>query len=162
VTYRDDREAMLARLTVLEREAVELAPLRARVAELEADNRWLAARVAELEARLAPPAPPAPAAGAGVPQIAFRIRDRSGERELASTEPTIKIGRLPSAHLRIDDAQVSRLHAIIENGETGALIIDLGSSGGTWVNGARVNKAELADGDLIQIGQAQITVGLPR
>ena len=55
-------------------------------------------------------------------------------------EDVIKIGKLDSSHLRLDDPAVSRMHSVIEVSATGDVsIIDLGSAAGTIVNGQRVN-----------------------
>jgi len=71
----------------------------------------------------------------------------------------IKIGKLPSSHLRIDDQKVSRIHAVIEPArDEGFHIIDLGSSSGTFVNGAKVNKQRLNSGDEITLGDTKIVV----
>ena len=71
----------------------------------------------------------------------------------------IKVGKLSSSHLRIDDAAVSRMHAVIEvNSPTEAFIIDLGSARGTIVNAERVNKHLLITGDRIQLGQTTLVV----
>src|SRR5689334_25308915 len=75
----------------------------------------------------------------------------------------IKIGRLSSAHLCLDDEKVSRIHSVIEVGADGALsIIDMGSVEGTWVNGKRVNKGALAFGDEIKVGNTTIKVEIGR
>jgi pSer/pThr/pTyr-binding forkhead associated (FHA) protein len=67
------------------------------------------------------------------------------------------VGRVPSADLYLDDEQVSRLHAqITRTGGTFA-VADLGSTNGTLVNGQRVSRAFLRDGDRIQIGQTVLT-----
>jgi TonB family protein len=71
----------------------------------------------------------------------------------------IKIGRLSSAHLCLDDEKVSRIHSVIEVAPDGALsIIDMGSVEGTFVNGKRVNKGALQFGDEIKIGNTTIKV----
>jgi len=71
----------------------------------------------------------------------------------------IKIGRLSSAHLCLDDEKVSRIHSVIEVGPDGTLsIIDMGSVEGTFVNGKRVNKGTLAFGDEIKVGGTTIKV----
>src|SRR5262249_9292858 len=71
----------------------------------------------------------------------------------------IKIGRLSSAHLCLDDEKVSRIHSVIEVGPDGALsIIDMGSVEGTFVNGKRVNKGTLAFGDEIKVGNTTIKI----
>src|SRR5262249_57534580 len=71
----------------------------------------------------------------------------------------IKIGRLASAHLCLDDDKVSRIHSVIEVAPDGKLsIIDMGSVEGTWVNGKRVNKGSIAFGDEIRVGNTLIRV----
>src|SRR5688572_16671649 len=71
----------------------------------------------------------------------------------------IKIGRLSSAHLCLDDEKVSRIHSVIEVAGDGSLsIIDMGSVEGTFVNGKRVNKGTLAFGDEIKVGNTTIKV----
>ena len=65
-------------------------------------------------------------------------------RTVRLDETPIKIGKLPSSHLRIEDAQVSRIHAVIEPArDDGFHIIDLGSSSGTFVNGEKVTKQKV-------------------
>ncbi|MFN0062606.1 MAG: adventurous gliding motility protein GltG [Myxococcaceae bacterium] len=71
----------------------------------------------------------------------------------------IKIGRLSSAHLCLDDERVSRIHSVIEAAADGTLsIIDMGSVEGTFVNGKRINKSPLAFGDQIKVGDTVIRV----
>jgi pSer/pThr/pTyr-binding forkhead associated (FHA) protein len=71
----------------------------------------------------------------------------------------IKIGRLASAHLCLDDDKVSRIHSVIEVAPDGRLsIIDMGSVEGTYVNGKRVNKGIIAFGDEIRLGNTTIRV----
>src|SRR5688500_18021820 len=66
------------------------------------------------------------------------------------SQDLIKIGKLPSSHLRIEDEHVSRMHAVIEiNGPDAIFIIDLGSPVGTVVNGQKVSKSKLESGDEI-------------
>jgi Inner membrane component of T3SS, cytoplasmic domain len=63
------------------------------------------------------------------------------------------IGRGLSAGLRLDDASVSRRHAILVPRPTGARILDDRSANGTFVNGRRVQQAELQGGDVIVLGR---------
>lgn len=71
----------------------------------------------------------------------------------------IKIGRLASAHLCLDDDKVSRIHSVIEVAPDGKLsIIDMGSVEGTWVNGKKVSKGALTFGDEIRVGNTLIKV----
>ncbi|MFL5350936.1 MAG: TonB family protein [Hyalangium sp.] len=74
----------------------------------------------------------------------------------------IKIGRLSSAHLRLDDEKVSRVHSVIEVAADGALsIIDMGSVEGTYVNGKRVNKGRITFGDEIRVGGTTLRLESP-
>ncbi len=75
------------------------------------------------------------------------------------TQDIIKVGKLPSSHLRIDDDNVSRMHAVIEvTGPADVFIIDLGSASGTIVNGEKVNKSKLSSGDEILLGDTRVVV----
>jgi TonB family protein len=74
----------------------------------------------------------------------------------------IKIGRLSSAHLRLEDEKVSRVHSVIETGADGTLsIIDMGSVEGTWVNGKRVTKGRVQFGDEIRLGDTTLRLENP-
>ena len=80
-------------------------------------------------------------------------------REEVFHQPLIRIGRMRSSHLLLDDKSVSRTHAAIEvTAEDEVLLIDLDSGSGTSVNGKRVKKALLASGDLINFGDARVCV----
>ena len=71
----------------------------------------------------------------------------------------IKIGRLASAHLTIDDEKVARIHAVIDVAPDGALsVTDMGTVEGTMLNGKRVMKSSLAFGDAITLGGTTIRV----
>ena len=75
---------------------------------------------------------------------------------LASRSETL-IGRADEADLPLLEERVSRKHALIKVSSQGGVVIeDLGSSNGTFVNGVRVQKQELGDGDRIQIGYSCI------
>lgn len=75
------------------------------------------------------------------------------------SQDIIKVGKLPSSHLRIEDENVSRMHAVIEvTGPDEIYIIDLGSAAGTIVNGKKVNKCKLQNGDEIVLGGTRVVV----
>jgi len=100
-------------------------------------------------------------AGAKVP-LTFRIfKGDQLIREERLSLSVIKLGKVPSAHLKLDDETVSRMHAIIEvNGPGDVSIIDLGSTKGTFVNGQKVNKAKLQSGDTIVVGETRIELAI--
>lgn len=77
----------------------------------------------------------------------------------SDTNRTIKIGRLPSAQLKLEDAKVSRIHAVIEFAGNDVSLTDMGSSQGTAVNGAKVHRVKLAHGDQVLIGDTQLVIG---
>jgi pSer/pThr/pTyr-binding forkhead associated (FHA) protein len=80
-------------------------------------------------------------------------------REEVFNQPLIRIGRMRSSHLLLDDKSVSRTHAAIEvTAENEVLLIDLDSGSGTAVNGKRVKKATLKSGDQINFGDARVNV----
>ncbi|MCA9670609.1 MAG: AgmX/PglI C-terminal domain-containing protein [Myxococcales bacterium] len=83
-------------------------------------------------------------------------------REESLTQEIIKIGKLDSSHLRIEDEDVSRMHAVIEITENGdAQIIDLGSAKGTIVNGEKIDKPRvLRDGDELTLGVTRVLVSV--
>lgn len=73
----------------------------------------------------------------------------------------IKIGRLASAHLRLDDTKVSRIHAVIEVADDKeASIIDMGSAEGTRVNGEKISRVRLKHGDEIGLGDSRLVIVL--
>lgn len=90
------------------------------------------------------------------------VVERDGVREGTRTfaQPIVKIGRLATSHLQLDDETVGRMHAVIERDADGVSIIDLGNATGTSVNGERVNKATLVHGDVVTIGPFRLTVGI--
>ncbi|HYS82850.1 MAG TPA: adventurous gliding motility protein GltG [Anaeromyxobacteraceae bacterium] len=75
------------------------------------------------------------------------------------TRDIIKIGRLSSAHLCLEDERISRIHSVIEVGADGRVsIIDMGSAEGTFVNGKRISKGPLRHGDEIKLGGLRIVL----
>src|SRR5262249_44572408 len=80
-------------------------------------------------------------------------------REVTITGATT-VGRGPGSTLRCDDDDfVSNRHAMITPAADGVWVEDLGSTNGTYVNGAPVTSARLLHaGDLIKIGETQFRV----
>jgi diguanylate cyclase (GGDEF)-like protein len=67
------------------------------------------------------------------------------------------IGRDPEAQLRLaEDESISRRHARVKATVEGALITDLGSANGTWVDGERVVEKLLKEGQKIRVGQTVV------
>ncbi len=66
------------------------------------------------------------------------------------------IGRSPAADIVLDDASVSRRHALIARRGDRTVILDDRSLNGVAVNGTRVGEAELHDGDTVAVGRVQL------
>lgn len=75
--------------------------------------------------------------------------------QLAQTKMLL-IGRLPNCDLVLDSPEVSRRHAIIRQVGEAYSIEDLDSSNGTYINDERIKRAELHEGDLIQISNYRL------
>jgi hypothetical protein len=78
--------------------------------------------------------------------------DPFGETVIKIEERVIDIGRSSENRIAIDDPNVSRQHAAIEEKNGRWTISDLESTNGTFVNGARIKKHVLRNGDTITIG----------
>lgn len=86
------------------------------------------------------------------PYLTFVKGPLMGQIHEITEQPTI-VGRSSECNLWIEDSTISRKHFRIGivNGEIE--IEDLRSTNGTYVNGSRVEKASLFDGDKVQISQ---------
>ncbi|GBD36021.1 Sensor protein FixL [bacterium HR36] len=65
----------------------------------------------------------------------------------------VPVGRDASNVIRLHDTEVSRRHAEFRRTAEGYVVVDLGSSNGTWVNSQRVQQHLLQTGDRIRLGQ---------
>jgi FHA domain len=88
------------------------------------------------------------------------MRDDNGEvRTFPIERGWTRVGRSPTADLRIDDPSVSRRHALIvaEPGKT-LRVLDDRSLNGVFVNGETVEWGPLRDGDLLTVGRFSLYV----
>jgi hypothetical protein len=58
----------------------------------------------------------------------------------------------------IDDDKISRKHAMFFLDDDGPSVVDLLSTNGTHVNGKKVDDADLAEGDIVNIGKTRFIV----
>ena len=73
------------------------------------------------------------------------------------------IGRDDTADLVIDDSQASRRHARLEPTGHGAVIEDLGSTNGTFVNDSELHgRAEIGPDDELLVGVTVLQVRTPQ
>ena len=68
------------------------------------------------------------------------------------------IGRAPAADFFLDASLVSRLHCRLTAGATELEVLDLDSTNGTYVNGRRIERAILRDGDRLGVGKVELVV----
>ena len=68
------------------------------------------------------------------------------------------VGRAPRADFVVDAALVSRLHCRLAAGAGEIEATDLKSTNGTYVNGERVDRATLRDGDRLRVGAIELVV----
>lgn len=90
---------------------------------------------------------------------------RDGQPVTARIDPgDFLLGRLSECDLVLSDEgrQISRRHAAIRCPEDERWVVeDLGSRNGTWVNGAKVERCDLRDGDVIRLGSHRLVFNLP-
>ena len=84
------------------------------------------------------------------------IEDGADVVLLALDRDLTHIGRSPSSDVVLDDASVSRRHALITRRGERTVILDDRSRNGVHVNGVRVSEADLHDGDLIACGHVTL------
>ena len=89
--------------------------------------------------------------GAGAGSIVLPSGDR-----FTLTESVITIGRHPDSNLVLADPNVSRNHAEIRPQGNGFVMVDLGSTNGSRVNGVRVETQVLEDGDELTFGNTRM------
>ncbi|HTT43850.1 MAG TPA: FHA domain-containing protein [Steroidobacteraceae bacterium] len=72
------------------------------------------------------------------------------------------VGRTPDNDLQIDAKFISRHHAVILAGPAQTIIEDLNSTNGVQVNGRRITRQALVDGDVVAIGRQQYRFAVRR
>src|SRR4051812_43530991 len=112
----------------------------------------------------ADPGMAATTAVAGAPELRFpryRLTVVEGpDRELAidGGAAELAIGTAPANTMILTDTAVSRHHVAITPAPRGHLVRDLGSTNGTAINGVAIERAYLAPGAVIAIGQSRLRV----
>ena len=105
--------------------------------------------------------PPQQPPRSGHPQVMLEV---NGRRRPVNP-PGVVLGRGTDADIQINDPGVSRRHAeirLMPEGPGGirVVLVDLGSTNGTLVNGRRSTEAELVDGSTVRIGNTTMTLRL--
>jgi len=88
---------------------------------------------------------------------AFLVVD--GSRVVLLDQQVTRIGRKRDNHVVIDNEHVSRHHAEIREAAGRYVLLDLNSTGGTTVNGKRVQKHTLRPGDVVSLAGVPLIFG---
>lgn len=151
------------------------------VVELETDERLelglfgIQARLADVPDEAAEPIEPQ--APSGHTQV-YNVRDlqappveidqlgdaasravlESGDRRFALSGPATVVGRGRDADIRFDDPNISRRHVEFRTADAEWLVVDLGSTNGTRLNGGTLSApTPLRAGDVVQLGNTVLT-----
>lgn len=112
------------------------------------------------------PSPPRPAVAEPAPR-----RNRRPPRELVVHPPdgrprvvpleaqTVTLGRSERMTVALEDVYVSDEHALVAPDDDGWIVRDLGSTNGTYLNGAKVTQpTPIAAGDQLRLGKTRVEV----
>jgi hypothetical protein len=134
------------------------------IVQLQAEVVRLQARIVELEAqRRSNVAPPRAAIDALVPgktvlPSRVLVRIENGQEVFRYTlGRRTTIGRMPDNDIQIETTYASKHHALVLSNSRGCLVEDLSSTNGVLVNGRRVGRQSLCDGDSLLIGNIAFT-----
>jgi len=124
------------------------------------------------------PARPAPASAPGAalpatgarPETAFdpglhamsTVTISGTDHDVALRGERMIVGRLAGCDICLEDKSASRQHAAFVAEGTGWAIEDMGSTNGTSLNGQKIARERLRDGDRIRIGLTEIIYNEPR
>ncbi|MGV8040527.1 MAG: sigma 54-interacting transcriptional regulator [Thermoanaerobaculaceae bacterium] len=93
-------------------------------------------------------------------KLIFRLRGAvdGEEADLLVREGESLLGSSPTCDLRIPSRSVSRRHVVLRCTADQLTVQDLGSTNGTWVNGVRIEEAQVRPGDTLRLGSVQLSV----
>jgi len=98
----------------------------------------------------------------------FKLISTAGEQSIdLQLGRTVVVGRAVTSDIPIYDPTISRRHAEVSLTENGVLVKDLGSSNGTFLNGAKIAEAEAGPNDVVTFGKVafrvkEVTAPAPR
>ncbi len=126
-----------------------------RLERSESNNANVLGRIQTSMERLGSVSPSGIGSGS-VPEWAPELVRIDGDRSISHTlGRRTRIGRATGCELHIDSTSVSRHHALILAGTREAIIEDLNSTNGVILNGRKVTRQVLNDGDILTIGEIQ-------
>jgi chromosome segregation ATPase len=126
-----------------------------RLERSESNNANVLGRIQTSMERLGS-APTTGIGAAAVPEWAPELIRIDGDRSISHTlGRRTRIGRAPGCEVHVDSTSVSRHHALILAGTREAIIEDLNSTNGVTLNGRKITRQVLNDGDIVTIGEIQ-------
>ncbi|HXI34757.1 MAG TPA: FHA domain-containing protein, partial [Gemmatimonadales bacterium] len=89
----------------------------------------------------------------------FKLLSTTGDQSI-ELQPgrALVVGRAVTSDVPIYDPTISRRHAEVALSDRGVKVKDLGSSNGTFLNGARVTDAEASANDIVTFGKVAFKV----
>ncbi len=89
----------------------------------------------------------------------FKLLSTTGEQSIdLQPDRTIVVGRAVTSDVPIYDPTISRRHAELSLTDGGVRVKDVGSSNGTFLNGARIGEATATENDVITFGKVAFRV----
>jgi hypothetical protein len=85
-----------------------------------------------------------------------------GKRVMPLTGTIVNLGRMLDNQIPLDDPRVSRRHAQLRLMQSHYVLFDLNSTGGTYVNGQRIQQVTLKPGDVISLAGVPLIYGEDR
>src|SRR5688500_15467282 len=89
--------------------------------------------------------------------LVVKVGGREAHRQELRKDEPVTIGRELGCTLWLAHPKLSRHHCRVEASEGKWVLYDLGSRNGTFVEGGRIDKHVLNDGDTFELGNAEIT-----
>jgi hypothetical protein len=90
-----------------------------------------------------------------VPRLVVLAPESFRGRQIELAADYLTVGREPTCDVCLDDPHVSRTHAALQRRDGAVYLQDLGSSGGTFVNGNPATRVQLRQGDVITFASVQ-------
>jgi hypothetical protein len=88
-------------------------------------------------------------------EVVDEVDDKKSRYSLIMS--TVRIGRHSDNDLCLNNSSVSRHHAVVRRQNDGSFVLmDLGAKNGVYVNGDKQETVNLVNGDLIELGEAQL------
>jgi len=93
--------------------------------------------------------------------VRLLLREEGGAEIPYALGRRTTIGRTPDNDIQIDTTYISRHHAVVLSNSQDCIIEDLNSTNGVLVNGRRVGRQVLHDGDAVTVGNTLFTFRQP-